>query len=375
MAATPEQRSSAPQAERTITSREGLRSSPENVEIEPVQSVASMRRFLESSASVPIFPQYDSSFVKKAPTDSSSSQPPIRETQGGKISSPDGLHTKSNRSSENRARSIFPKDKNHRTSRSGTPQQKSATGKDVKDESIAKSREQGEVSRRSPEVNGNEPVQSETRRQQASKASTSVPFFSQNGNQRSSMAATPEQRSSAPQAERTITSREGLRSSPENVEIEPVQSVASMRRFLESSASVPIFPQYDSSFVKKAPTDSSSSQPPIRETQGGKISSPTKSNRYSENPAKPEPIRPSTPARSVHSTRSGKKKHSGRQKKKVTPEEEMRNLSIECVGLSKKMKSVPKFSPEWKLSKVEMKLITDELKFLYKESLARGAPV
>jgi len=77
----------------------------------------------------------------------------------------------------------------------------------------------------------------------------------------------------------------------------------------------------------------------------------------------------------VHSTRSGKKKHSGRQKKKVTPEEEMRNLSIECVGLSKKMKSVPKFSPEWKLSKVEMKLITDELKFLYKESLARGAPV
>jgi len=63
---------------------------------------------------------------------------------------------------------------------------------------------------------------------------------------------------------------------------------------------------------------------------------------------------------SVRITRLGKEQRQG-PKKKATPAEKVRSLSMEISSLSQKMKSVPKFSPEWTLSKLEMKLISDEL--------------
>ena len=41
-----------------------------------------------------------------------------------------------------------------------------------------------------------------------------------------------------------------------------------------------------------------------------------------------------------------------------------KSLGIQFATLNKKMKSAPKFTPEWTLAKVEMKLIAEELGYL-----------
>mmetsp|Transcript_30271 Transcript_30271/g.72029 ORF Transcript_30271/g.72029 Transcript_30271/m.72029 type:complete len:566 (-) Transcript_30271:2711-4408(-) len=50
----------------------------------------------------------------------------------------------------------------------------------------------------------------------------------------------------------------------------------------------------------------------------------------------------------------------------------LRSLSQECMRLSHRMRSLPPFSPEWTLSKVEMGFVTEEMEFLYEESLRSG---
>lgn len=76
--------------------------------------------------------------------------------------------------------------------------------------------------------------------------------------------------------------------------------------------------------------------------------------------------------------KSGRPSGTGRKikkEKKLTPEEKMKNLSTDFINLSHRMKGMPKFSPEWTLSKMEMKLITEELEFLYAESMNRKGAV
>jgi len=62
-------------------------------------------------------------------------------------------------------------------------------------------------------------------------------------------------------------------------------------------------------------------------------------------------------------------KRPGKKQRQATPEQKVRSLSIEISSLSQKMKSVPKFSPEWTLSKVEMKLVYDELNYICEKSM------
>ena len=49
------------------------------------------------------------------------------------------------------------------------------------------------------------------------------------------------------------------------------------------------------------------------------------------------------------------------------PSHHQQQLGIECVRLTKRMNLLPKGSPEWVMSKMEITMITDELQFLYKE--------
>ena len=49
-----------------------------------------------------------------------------------------------------------------------------------------------------------------------------------------------------------------------------------------------------------------------------------------------------------------------------------RTLKMDSINLSQRVSSLPKFSPEWTLSKMELKMVTDELEFLYNESMGRG---
>lgn len=50
----------------------------------------------------------------------------------------------------------------------------------------------------------------------------------------------------------------------------------------------------------------------------------------------------------------------------------LKDLGSECLRLSKRLNQLPKFSPEWTLSKVELKLVTEEMEYLYVESLKKG---
>jgi len=53
----------------------------------------------------------------------------------------------------------------------------------------------------------------------------------------------------------------------------------------------------------------------------------------------------------------------------------MRSLSVEISSLSHKMSTAPKLSPEWKLSKLELKLIAEELEYFHAESITTGTAV
>lgn len=52
----------------------------------------------------------------------------------------------------------------------------------------------------------------------------------------------------------------------------------------------------------------------------------------------------------------------------------LKELGIECLRLSKRLNQLPKFSPEWTLSKVELRLVTEEMEYLYESSLNKGKP-
>merc|ERR1712087_480337 len=152
-----------------------------------------------------------------------------------------------------------------------------------------------------------------------------------------------------------------------------------MRHTSEANGSTPIFPQNEVSAAKyKFPVDSSS-QAPVPDARTGEMWSPEtelQDINYGENLEKferSESFLASTAPESRGSLRSRTKKHSRKKKpKKVTPEEKMRNLSMECISLSARMRRLRKFSPEWTLSKLEMKLISEELEYLYAESIAKG---
>ena len=62
-------------------------------------------------------------------------------------------------------------------------------------------------------------------------------------------------------------------------------------------------------------------------------------------------------------------------KKVLTPQEQIRSLSQECMRLSRRLHSLPRFSPEWTLTKVEMGFVTEEMEFFYQESLRKGQPL
>ncbi|KAL3823349.1 hypothetical protein ACHAXA_008844, partial [Cyclostephanos tholiformis] len=57
----------------------------------------------------------------------------------------------------------------------------------------------------------------------------------------------------------------------------------------------------------------------------------------------------------------------GSKKRILTPVENIKNLSAELIVLTQRMQSLPKFSPEWTLSKIEVNLVADELKYLVSE--------
>jgi len=63
------------------------------------------------------------------------------------------------------------------------------------------------------------------------------------------------------------------------------------------------------------------------------------------------------------------------ERKEAVEETILRDLSVECIDLMTRMKRVPKYSPEWVLSKLEMKLVSEELRYLCAESIAKRARV
>jgi len=75
-------------------------------------------------------------------------------------------------------------------------------------------------------------------------------------------------------------------------------------------------------------------------------------------------------------SRLGSKRRTSKTKRKEKVEEKiMRDLSMECIDLMTRMKRVPKYSPEWVLCKLEMKLVSEELQHLYAESIGKRARV
>eukprot|EP00578_Thalassiosira_sp_NH16_P010241 CAMPEP_0181129510 /NCGR_PEP_ID=MMETSP1071-20121207/29358_1 /TAXON_ID=35127 /ORGANISM="Thalassiosira sp., Strain NH16" /LENGTH=189 /DNA_ID=CAMNT_0023215497 /DNA_START=364 /DNA_END=933 /DNA_ORIENTATION=+ len=92
--------------------------------------------------------------------------------------------------------------------------------------------------------------------------------------------------------------------------------------------------------------------------------SETKSTRlFTSSDGRKKPGRPSGTERKI------------KKEMKLAPIEKMKTLSTDFINLSHRMKSMPKFSPEWTLSKIEMKFITEELEFLYAESMNKKGAV
>jgi len=91
--------------------------------------------------------------------------------------------------------------------------------------------------------------------------------------------------------------------------------------------------------------------------------------RQSKNKSQTTSSKKSNACLDTHQAARPGKKERPKQKKKATREETVRSLSMEISCLSQKMKSVPKFSPEWTLSRLEMKLISDEVQHICAKSL------
>jgi len=96
----------------------------------------------------------------------------------------------------------------------------------------------------------------------------------------------------------------------------------------------------------------------------------------------------SRPHSDVQYKKSFEKSSSGAAEKSLSPELKesgtrkvtiqkkpptLKELGIECLRLSKRLNQLPKFSPEWTLSKVELRQVTEEMEYLY-ESLKKGSP-
>jgi len=213
----------------------------------------------------------------------------------------------------------------------------------------------------------------------------SAPIFPQNKNVPPSTGATPKQTKPRLTVDTPVTSQvheDGPQESPENEENVTLASarpsVAKMRMTLEANCSSPIFPQNEVDPAKNKKVSTDSTQAIVPDARAGETWSPDTELRginYNQNLgkfAKSESVRQSAPPTSTRSSRSSMRKHS-RKKTEVTLEKKMRNLSIECIGLSARVKSLPKFSPEWRLSKLEMNLVSEELQHLYAESMAKRA--
>jgi len=139
--------------------------------------------------------------------------------------------------------------------------------------------------------------------------------------------------------------------------------VALLVRALNSVPSKPLFPRNELKGAKKR-TGSARD-----EVEGVERDGPSESVRA---PPRAKSRRPSK-SRLLTIEKKKKRKRPRRRKRKKTTEEQMRDLSVECVGLLTKMRGVPKHSPEWVLSKMEAKLISEELEHLYAKSIARRA--
>ncbi|KAL7554686.1 hypothetical protein ACHAWF_018202 [Thalassiosira exigua] len=173
-----------------------------------------------------------------------------------------------------------------------------------------------------------------------------------------------------PQHEQSVATSQTLHQGdvlqgPPNIDCGMTSSVAFLRKNFESNEA-PIFPQNEVKEVKNIDLK----EPPqaaIPDARSREILSPEDEGGSS---TKADSDRSKVPTVASSGT---KKKKSRRRRKKLTPEDKMRKLSTEVLRLSNQLKSLPKFSPEWTLAKVEMKQITDELEFLYAKSMEKGA--
>mmetsp|Transcript_26885 Transcript_26885/g.53774 ORF Transcript_26885/g.53774 Transcript_26885/m.53774 type:complete len:762 (+) Transcript_26885:234-2519(+) len=72
---------------------------------------------------------------------------------------------------------------------------------------------------------------------------------------------------------------------------------------------------------------------------------------------------------------SPKPRKSGNRKQKSPKKPPtLKELGIECLRLSTRLSQLRKFTPEWTLVNVELKLVTEEMEYLYAESLKNGKP-
>lgn len=233
----------------------------------------------------------------------------------------------------------------------------------------------------------------------------SAPIFPQDDIQSASKASAsnPTQRSSTVESPvtRQAQEKEDSQGSPE------IHNFASLRQNLEAAATVPIFPQNE---VEEKTASPELPQAPVPEVRAGEVWSPknelrnisvAKFQKNLENSNSDTSESDSLLDANLALTESTQ--GSG-TKKQATPEEDrmvsteliighrvlstnqsnfyfmlctifitQKTLGIECLRLSHRMKSLPKFSPEWSLAKMEMKFISEELEFLYAESVEKGA--
>jgi len=184
------------------------------------------------------------------------------------------------------------------------------------------------------------------------------------------------------------TQGEGAHESFDNEENEPVHSVAMIRKALEASPCAPmfpIFPHNEVNIAKRALALTDSPQAPVPKARAGEkwvrenelrgISIANRKKNFERYDA-PKSTSAKIPMESTRTIVPREKERPAEKKKEnLTSRETMRDLGIEFSSLSRRMKSLSKFSPEWRLSKLEMELISDELQYLYVESTTKGARV
>lgn len=146
------------------------------------------------------------------------------------------------------------------------------------------------------------------------------------------------------------------------IETESV-NFASIRDSLEKKATVstPKLPDnhWNEKFQKGAVSSSTPVAPKGALPKSGNVSVSQYRETFEGNPNAAE--KPPTPKTKKSRTRKSPKK---------SPT--LKDLGIECLRLSQRLNDLPKFSPEWTLSKVELKLVTEEMEYLYLESLQKG---